>query len=534
MTWKPAVGSSCLKGHVMGRNETIQRTMPTAPGGAGALIGLLLVVLAVRAADDSHRSMTALDRREHDVQGADYSGADLSHSDFSGANCQRVNFSGADLTMSHFTGADLRGAIFTNARIDRITLDDADLRGVIGWPTTDIGLGITANRTNFSGVDLREWRCEGTYFEAASFSDADLTGATLVGRFNGALFDRATVTNATMLGVAQSESLQHSLSERGAFATAEDFAEIARSGHDFSGHYLHGAQLQGVDLSGARLRRADLHSANLQQAHLHSADLQDAKFYWANLKQAQFDGAKLTEATLDGAECAEASFDGAQLTNASLRSADLRNASLRSANLSGVDLTGADLTDADLTGADLAGANIQIAILDGVRGIPTQQLQAMRQESGRAWHESVTLMRSLLEVCAIPLHVALTVTCCGMACWWWRNNPSSVLFKALATTNLLAVMPWVIGIVFTIRGGSPTAQMSDIRMWMVWLELWPTMMMGLVVLTSIAVVVSGLYTLRVVWHRPRVRPFLSIACALLTPVNCALGIAALFQTVPDA
>ena len=468
----------------------------------------------------------------------DFSGRSLFAANHQGENLQGAKLVDADLTMTDFTGADLRRADFTRAKIDRTKFDGADLRKTTGWSKAIHGLGLSANDADFSGTDLREAKIvggySGGYFERADFSNADLTDAMLAGRFHGAKFEGATVRGALMLGADGIKALHDDLQKRGAIVTADDFSAAVKSGREFTAVRLHGVDLADADLRGAKLPEADLHSANLDRTRLANADLRKASLYWGHAAQACFDGANLSEAHLDSRQAEEASFENANLRKATLTSTNLRRANFRNADLSGADLSYADLTGADLTGAKLDGVIVEAAILDDVRGLGPDQARQMKHEAARWKHDLANAFEWFVSKCSTPLHLLITplvllVTALGLRC-----RRARVSFTVLMTINAAAAIPFCVGVLFGLMGGSPTAQMSSPSLWSAWFDLWRIMMSGLVALLVLSLPVGGFHLIRYVLMRPRERPLLSLAAALLTPANCFFAVGTLLLLAPDA
>jgi uncharacterized protein YjbI with pentapeptide repeats len=122
---------------------------------------------------------------------------------------------------------------------------------------------------------------------------------------------------------------------------------------DFSDAFLHGAYLEGVEFKEDKWNRADLSVASLYAATFLDAD--GNKYTTDITIEEQLKQAK----SLQGATMP----DGKMYRNSS--GADLRNADLSERDLSGVDLTGANLT----------GANLENAILGGIIGITSEELE---------------------------------------------------------------------------------------------------------------------------------------------------------------
>ncbi len=80
-----------------------------------------------------------LNLRERDLQGLDLSERDLRKGDFRRANLQEVNFTGSRLRGADFVHADLRNARLAHAELREADLGGADLTGVRGLLTRQLG-----------------------------------------------------------------------------------------------------------------------------------------------------------------------------------------------------------------------------------------------------------------------------------------------------------------------------------------------------------------------------------------------------------
>jgi len=89
----------------------------------------------------------------------------------------------------------------------------------------------------------------------------------------------------------------------------------------------------------------------------------------SGLVQANLVGANLSQANLTGANLSQANLTGANLTGANLTGASLHGANLTGANLTGVNLTGTDLRNAYLANAKLDGVDLDIARVEGIKGV---------------------------------------------------------------------------------------------------------------------------------------------------------------------
>ncbi len=145
----------------------------------------------------------------------------------------------------------------------------------------------------------------------------------------------------------------------------------------FSEADLTGANLVGINARGAVFDFANLKESVLTDADLTYATMIETNLYGiilqeATLKQAILKDANLSGVRLNGTNLSQADLRGLNLSGAYLSSVgdQLEGANLGGANLTGADLSGADLIDANLTNANLANAN-----LTDVASISNEQLR---------------------------------------------------------------------------------------------------------------------------------------------------------------
>ncbi|HJS85105.1 MAG TPA: pentapeptide repeat-containing protein [Acetobacteraceae bacterium] len=192
--------------------------------------------------------------RDLDLSGLNLSGVDLSAADLSGAKLVGTNLAGANLS-----GALLNLAWIMGANFDRANLSDAVLETLV------VSAGLQT-----------------TPAEAASFVNANLSGAHIMARFSLDDMRGANFSHAQMAADMRNQSM-------GLIHT------------DFSSAKLNGANFSGAALGHVSFRFADLAGAN---------------FSGADLRHADFSGADLTGANLTGADATDADFDDARLKGA--------------------------------------------------------------------------------------------------------------------------------------------------------------------------------------------------------------------------
>ncbi len=212
-----------------------------------------------------------------------FSGRVLAHLDLGG-----LDFSGVDLSGADLRGADLRGAKLVDANLTGANLAGARLN--LAWI-----MGANFTRANLSNAVLETLVVSAGLqtkpAEAATFIDANLSGARIMARFSLDNMRGANFAHAKMAADMRNQSM-------GLIHT------------DFSSAKLEGANFSNADLGHASFRFADLTGADLSRADLRNAD---------------FSGANLTGANLTGADATGADFDSATLTDArGLRQASAR------------------------------------------------------------------------------------------------------------------------------------------------------------------------------------------------------------------
>lgn len=190
---------------------------------------------------------------------------DLARLDFKRARLKRVDFHGADLTGANFSHCNLRHAHLDRATIVGADFLNADLRdALIRLPHSAGSPGFDAQAT-------------------PRFVSANLSGARLVGRFDGGQFAQANLQNAD-LG-PYGDWTQNTLTRR----------TVIISG-DFTGAQLQGANLAEAILTFSNFRNAQLAGVNLVNADLVGADFTGADLSGARISGADFEGANLKSA----------------------------------------------------------------------------------------------------------------------------------------------------------------------------------------------------------------------------------------------
>ncbi len=218
---------------------------------------------------------------------ADFTARDVTLQFHKAAPSARVDFSGKDLTNLDLAGLDFKAAIMAKANLYGADLSSANLKG------TDLS-GARLDRAIVSRADFTGANMAGASFlrpsiytsldydpaETPKFVNANLKGAILIARLDGADFSGANLEGATI-----------------GPANAADDTLVTRSSRmiatNFTGANLSGAVFRFVDFSYGRFAGANLAGASLMGANLAKADLTGADLTGANLSGSNLDGANL-------------------------------------------------------------------------------------------------------------------------------------------------------------------------------------------------------------------------------------------------
>ena len=255
---------------------------------AVAVLGWCLAVPLAQASDFTAREVTQSMFKADAAKPVDYSGKDLSFLDLAGLDFKRAilvrtNLYGVDLSASSLVGANLSGA-----RLDRATVVKADFSGANLEGATIMKPSV------FSSVSF-------DHADAPKFNGANLRGARIAARMDGADFRRADLSDAKI----------------GPFDMTVEAGMAPSSfmmGADFSGAILAGAEVRNINFTFARFVGADMRSAKLLALDFSNADLTGADLTGADVTGSNFEGAKLAGAkgleTLAGLQASK-NFDKA-------------------------------------------------------------------------------------------------------------------------------------------------------------------------------------------------------------------------------
>ena len=235
------------------------------------LASVLVVAGAAAAADMTVRQVTEAFFTARAGSRPDLSGKDLKLLDLSGLDFKAARIAGADLFGVDLTDANLSGVDLSGVRLDRAIVMRTDFSGANLSKVTLLRPAVYSSLA----FDRRE---------APSFARANLSGARIMARLDGADFREADLTGANF----------------GRQEARGDITILPRS------------VLMGCDFSGARLRGADLHGSLLAFSKFVGADLPGTDLSGADLSRADLRGADLTGANLTGADLDGADFTGAR------------------------------------------------------------------------------------------------------------------------------------------------------------------------------------------------------------------------------
>jgi len=193
-----------------------------------------------------------------------------------GADLHDLDFSNADLSGADLSGADLRGAKLVGSKLVGAKLPRAMLN--LSWI-----MGADFSHADLSGADLETLVVSAGLQtlpqEAATFVDANLSGAKVTARFN--LYD---MHGANLSHIRASADMRNQ--SMGLIRT--EFSRTNLTDANFQG-----AALARVNFAFAKLSRANFDAADLSKADFTGADLTDADLTGANTMGADFTNAIL-------------------------------------------------------------------------------------------------------------------------------------------------------------------------------------------------------------------------------------------------
>ncbi len=231
------------------------------------------------AADFSAQQITTMLFKAVSGQRLNLSGRDLTYLDLSDLDFKSANLAMSDFYGTDFTAAKLSGTDLTKTRLDRAVLIRADFSNANMTGATLLRPTIYADDKN-------------TLSDAPIFAGANLTGISVQADMSGANFRGADLTNADFSPFE---------ARPGAGTLTTQPANVLRS-CDFSGARMTGANMTRAVLMFSNFSRADLHAvifngANLARVDFSFADVTGADFTGADLDGANFTGTRGIEAS---------------------------------------------------------------------------------------------------------------------------------------------------------------------------------------------------------------------------------------------
>ncbi len=262
-----------------------------------------------------NRDLSGIGLGDNDLTGWNFHGQNLTNAGFYDSTLINANLSQANLTNAGFydstlTGADLTNAVVVGTNFGFTTITREQLYSTATYQNRDL-LGIRLNENDLTGWNFAGQNLTRAYFGSSTLTDADLTGAVIVG---------AQFGNTTSRG----------------FTPEQLYSTASYQNRDLSGIGLFGNDLTGWNFAGQNLTRAYFGSSTLT-------------------------GADLTDATVVRAWFGDTTSRG--FTPGQLYS----TASYQNHDLSGIILEGNDLTGWNFAGQNLTGAGFRYSTLSRCR-----------------------------------------------------------------------------------------------------------------------------------------------------------------------
>lgn len=253
-------------------HRTVHRPESGLPRGClmALFVGLVLISggPAASAADMTARELTVKLNQAQTTAPLELEDLDLSFLDLSELSFKRALMTGVDFYGTDITDADLSHTDLADTRLDRAV--------IIGTDFSYANLEGATIRLPTTFRDMKR-----NVREVATFAGANLNGARVLARLEGANFTGASLRKADFSALQPGTAT---------------IASVPRN-------YLTGARFDNADLRGA-----DFSHASMNFASFVGADLRGASFVSADLVQANFTGAKL-----EGAVFTDADLSGAKL-----------------------------------------------------------------------------------------------------------------------------------------------------------------------------------------------------------------------------
>ena len=189
-----------------------------------------------------------------------------------------LSLRGRRLEGAVLTKARLRGVDFTGARMQRVSLDSADLRGAIfecGYARLTAITDYATLKDESSLLKKTSGAEDCTLLQGALLRGAKLQGAVL----DRAFLHGANLSGAQMHGVSMYDTKMQGTSLSGAELHAARFAHTDLRGADLSSAELYGAIFFGAKLAGAYFENTSLLGVTFEATSLESTRI-DQAFVW--------------------------------------------------------------------------------------------------------------------------------------------------------------------------------------------------------------------------------------------------------------
>ena len=200
------------------------------------------------------------------------SGEDLSGEDLRDRNLVEADMSKTVLIRANLGRKNLSGANFTQADMRECILEGCDLSGSVFAESNLTGAFINKSK----GHQIKFVHARG---DALEFSEAEIKGGALTGRFHGGRLSLGSFTRVDMRGV-----------------------DLKRA--DISAGLWIECDMTGADLGGASAVNTDFFGTNLSGVNFKGADIRGADLFFCKTWGADFDEANLTGVKFDTA-CGE-------------------------------------------------------------------------------------------------------------------------------------------------------------------------------------------------------------------------------------
>jgi len=185
--------------------------------------------------------------------------------DLSGVICRLRNLQGINFSNTDLSGACLEGCEFGNADFTRANLSGAKLCACWENGAELSSYSLKGNDIQLGNYILKFTKLDGANCNGATFSDADISGASLMyAHFDDCNLHNVNFTWANLEGSSFTTSDLSGADFSGAFLTKAQFGKGTLKNATFKGTLLKETDISNADLSGAILTGAMLIEANVQ------------------------------------------------------------------------------------------------------------------------------------------------------------------------------------------------------------------------------------------------------------------------------